>query len=67
MLLVFGIDMGMTIRKGIKNPDEEHSCEIEDDQDKGSLVRDVIQLIISAALIAFGADRLEASSVSLPP
>ena len=65
MLLVFGIYMGMTIRKGIKNPDEEHSCEIEEDQNTGSLVRDVIQLIISAALIAFGADMLEASSVSL--
>lgn len=65
MLLVFGIYMGMTIRKGIKNPDEEHSYEIEDDQNTGSLVRDVIQLIISAALIAFGADMLEASSVSL--
>ena len=65
MLLVFGIYMAMTIRKGIKNPDEEHSYEIEDDQNAGSLVRDVIQLIISAALIAFGADMLEASSVSL--
>lgn len=65
MLLVFGIYMGMTIRKGIKNPDEEHSYEIEDDQNTGSLVRDIIQLIISAALIAFGADMLEASSVSL--
>lgn len=65
MLLVFGIYMAMTIRKGIKNPDEEHSYEIEDDQNTGSLVRDVIQLIISAALIAFGADMLEASSVSL--
>ena len=38
--------MGMTIRKGIKNPDEELSYEIEDDQNTGSLVRDVIQLII---------------------
>lgn len=65
MLLVFGIYMAMTIRKGIKNPDEEHSYEIEDDQNAGSPLRDVLQLVFSAALIAFGADMLEASSVSL--
>lgn len=64
MLLVFGAYMGMTIYKGFKNPVEGHE---EDEQDaKGSsLVKDLVVLVISAALIAVGADMLEGSSVSL--
>jgi cation:H+ antiporter len=64
MLLVFGAYMAMTIHKGFKNPVEGHE---EDDQEakSGSLLKDLIVLIISAALIAIGADMLEGSSVSL--
>ena len=63
MLLVFGAFMTMTIRNGFKNPtphDEE-----EDAGESNPLVKDVIVLALSAALIAVGADMLEGSSVSL--
>ena len=65
MLVVFAIYMIMTIRNGFKNPvkmEEEH----EEEESKGnSLIKDIIVLIVSAALIAVGADMLEGSSVSL--
>ena len=65
MLLVFGIYMTMTIYKGFKNPVQEADQE-EDEQTKGSsLLKDLVVLVISAALIAVGADMLEGSSVSL--
>lgn len=64
MLLVFGAYMIMTIYRGIKNPVESHEEE-EQDAKGGSLLKDLIVLIISAALIAVGADMLEGSSVSL--
>ena len=63
MLLVFAIYMTMTIRNGFKNPVESH--EEEEESKGGSLLKDVIVLAIAAALIAVGADMLEASSVSL--
>ena len=56
--------MTMTIRAGFKNPvQSEH--EEDGEEAKGSLLKDVIVLIVSAALIAVGADMLEGSSVSL--
>ena len=63
MLCVFAAYMTMTIRQGFKNPvaGDEH----EEEKTQGSLVKDVIVLAISAALIAVGADMLEGSSVSL--
>lgn len=64
MLLVFGAYMAMTIYKGFKNPVEGHK-EDEQEAKSGSLLKDLIVLIISAALIAVGADMLEGSSVSL--
>ncbi len=64
MLVVFGIYMAMTIYKGFKNPTEEHADE-SDDIKGGSLLKDIIVLVISAGLIAVGADMLEGSSVSL--
>lgn len=64
MLLVFGAYMAMTIYKGFKNPVEEHT-EDEPDEKKGSFLKDMVVLVISAALIAVGADMLEGSSVSL--
>lgn len=63
MLVVFGIYMTMTIYKGFKNPEEIHG---EDSGEQGdSLLKNIIVLIFSAALIAVGADMLEGSSVSL--
>ena len=63
MLLVFGAYMSMTIYKGFKNPVQQETE--EDDASSGSLVKDLVVLVISAALIAVGADMLEGSSVSL--
>jgi cation:H+ antiporter len=63
MLLMFGIYMAMTIYKGFKNP-VEAEAEKEEAQ-SGSIIKDIVVLIISAALIAVGADMLEGSSVSL--
>ena len=64
MLCVFAVYMILTIRQGFKNPDAvEH--EEEEEGAKGSLLKDVIGLVVSAALIAVGADMLEGSSVSL--
>jgi len=64
MLLVFGVYMGTTIYKGFKNPETQASEEAEEAQG-GSLLKDLVVLVISAALIAVGADMLEGSSVSL--
>lgn len=63
MLLVFGVYMATTIHKGFKNP-MQPKAEDEPAQD-GSLVKDLAVLVISAALIAVGADMLEGSSVAL--
>ena len=63
MLLVFGAYMTMTIYNGFKNPAKLEEEE-EQDQDH-SLLKDLGVLVISAALIAVGADMLEGSSVSL--
>lgn len=66
MLLVFAAYMIMTVRKGFKNPDTVEHEEAEEEQPKkGGLVKDLILLVVSAALIAVGADMLEGSSVSL--
>jgi len=64
MLLVFTVYMILTIRQGFKNPvsAEEHG---EEAKVEGSLLKDVVVLAVSAALIAIGADMLEGSSVSL--
>ncbi len=63
MLCVFALYMTLTIRQGFKNPTaEEHE---EEEQEEGSLLGNIVLLVVSAALIAFGADMLEGSSVSL--
>ena len=66
MLCVFAIYMILTIRQGFKNPvsDDGHGEEAEDAA-SGSLLKDIVVLIVSAGLIAVGADMLEGSSVSL--
>ncbi len=63
MLLVFAVYMALTIRNGFKNPDAPHG-ETEE-ENSGSLLKNIIVLIASAALIAVGADMLEGSSVAL--
>lgn len=63
MLTVFVIFMTMTIRNSFKNPVQP--SEEEDEAGSGSLARNVIVLVLSAALIAVGADMLEGSSVAL--
>jgi len=63
MLCVFGIYMFLTIREGFQNPIA--TGEHEEEQTQGSLLQDIIVLVVSAGLIAVGADMLEGSSVSL--
>ncbi len=63
MLVVFGVYMATTIYNGFKNPEVAHSEDENDDG--GSLLKNIIVLVISAALIAVGADMLEGSSVAL--
>ena len=66
MLAVFAVYMVLTVRKGFKDPDTgEHEEAQEEQPKKGGLVKDLILLVVSAALIAVGADMLEGSSVSL--
>ena len=65
MLLVFAAYMTMTIYKGFKNPIQAEEAEEEEGGKPKSLLMDVIILVISAGLIAVGADMLEGSSVSL--
>lgn len=64
MLLVFAVYMTMTIRKGFANP-VEHEADEEQEAPSGSLLKDLLVLVIGAAIIAVGADMLEGSSVSL--
>jgi len=64
MLAVFAVYMFLTIRQGFKNPVKGEAHQ-EEAAVEGSLIKDVVVLIISAALIAVGADMLEGSSVSL--
>ena len=64
MLLVFGVYMAVTVYKGFKNPVKEQEKE-EQSKENGSVAKELILLVISAALIAVGADMLEGSSVSL--
>ncbi|MBQ9765260.1 MAG: calcium/sodium antiporter [Lachnospiraceae bacterium] len=64
MLLVFGIYMTLTIYKGFKNPVQEQPEE-KDESNSNSLLKDVITMVVSAILIAIGADMLEGASVSL--
>ena len=63
MLLVFAAYMSMTIYKGFKNPVQQEAE--EEEAAGGSFLKDLVVLVISAALIAVGADMLEGSSVSL--
>ena len=65
MLGVFAVYMILTVRAGFRNPDSVAAHEEAEEAAEGSLVKDLVVLIVSAALIAVGADMLEGSSVSL--
>ena len=65
MLFVFAIYMVITIRQGFKNPVQVEQQDEEEDSAEGSLLKDIVLLVVSAGLIAVGADMLEGSSVSL--
>ena len=66
MLVVFAVYMASTIYRGFRTPAEEKTEEESEEGGKsGSLLKDLIVLVLSAALIAVGADMLEGSSVSL--
>lgn len=57
LLAIFLVYMIVTIRQGFKNPaTEEHEEEAE--QGKSSLVKEILLLVIGAAIIAVGADLL---------
>ncbi|MBQ8389147.1 MAG: calcium/sodium antiporter [Clostridia bacterium] len=64
MLVVFGAYMALTVYRGFKNPEQTEPGEDGDDKG-GSLVKNIVMLVLSAAIIAVGADMLEGSSVSL--
>ncbi len=64
MLIVFGAYMTMTVYKGFKNPELDNDEEETEDK-KSSFAKDLTMLILSAGIIAVGADMLEGSSVSL--
>ena len=64
MLIVFAVYMGLTIYNGFKNPEQAHEEE-EEEASANTFLQDVILMVVSAALIAIGADMLEGSSVSL--
>lgn len=62
MLLIFGAYMVITVREGFKSTEKVvRECT----EKSGSIIKDVALLIVSAVLIAVGADMLESSSVSL--
>ena len=62
MLVVFGAFMAVTVYRGLKTPTETAPGE---ETVEGSLAKDILILIVGAAVIAVGADMLEGSSVSL--
>lgn len=63
MLAVFCVYMAVTIRNGFKNPSAGEND--EEDSEESPLLKNFVVLVLSAALIAVGADMLEGSSVSL--
>ena len=67
MLCVFAVYMILTIRQGFKKPDavDAHEEDTAPEAATGSLGKDLLVLVVSALLIAIGAELLEGSSVSL--
>jgi len=65
MLLVFAVYMSLTIYRGFKNPMQDNHGEEAEVITNKALIKNFVLLVISAALIAVGADMLEGSSVAL--
>ena len=55
LLAIFLVYMIVTIRQGLKNPS---SGEAEEEQEKSSIAKELVLLVIGAAVIAVGADLL---------
>ena len=64
MLLVFAAYIAVTVRQGFKKTPLAHETQ-EPEKPEGSLVKDLLILVVGAAVIALGAKMLEGSSVSL--
>ncbi len=58
LLAIFCIYMFVTIRHGLKNPDEVNAEHEDAEQNSGSMAREIILLVLGAALIAVGANLL---------
>lgn len=58
LLLIFAVYMFITIRQGFKNPVAASNGETEEAEKSNPIVKDIILLVIGAALIAVGADLL---------
>lgn len=65
MLAVFALYMVLTIRHGSKGTIPNDVPDMDEPVAAGSVWKDIAVLVVSAALIAWGADMLEGSSVSL--
>lgn len=57
MLAVFVVYMFLTVRNGMKNPDQTTE-DIEEDSEGKKLWQELLQLVVGAAVIAVGADLL---------
>ena len=57
MLSIFVVYMILTVRNGMKNPDEAHE-EAEEDGKQRTLIMELLLLVVGAGVIAVGADLL---------
>ncbi len=58
MLAIFVVYIFLTIRQGLKNPDEDSLEHEETKEENDSLGKEILLLVLGAALIAVGADLL---------
>ena len=58
MLSIFVVYTILTVRNGLKNPDEAHEEEAEEGGKPRTLVMELVLLVLGAAVIAVGADLL---------
>ena len=58
LLGIFVIYMYLTVRQGLKNPEEAHEEESGEDAKSRTLVQELLLLVVGAALIAVGANLL---------
>ena len=58
LLGIFVVYMYLTVRQGLKNPEEAHEEESGEDAKSRTLVQELLLLVVGAALIAVGANLL---------